>query len=197
MAYMEYTTLDDFKLFFPSTTLTDAQINALIARWSRLLDVELGDNIGEQTITKRMDGYGKAKLVMENKINSVSLVRYAIRKTWREVDVDYIDGVMVYLDEELPKGDNNVEITYTKWYTDLPADIQDFFHLYCQRLLNYESNIAGGGNGEVKTKKINGLSITYKTPSEIADSASKSGGGFSTAFAQILNKYKNFSLKVA
>jgi hypothetical protein len=61
-----------------------------------------------------MDGYGKEKLVMENRVTSVSLVRHVVRKAWYTIVVDRVDGVMVYLDDELPSGDQNVEITYTK-----------------------------------------------------------------------------------
>ena len=68
MAYMEYTTLSAFKTYFPSSGMTDSEISSFISRASRLLDAELGDNIGEQTITKRMDGYNKPKLVMENRV---------------------------------------------------------------------------------------------------------------------------------
>ena len=48
--------------------MTDSEISSFISRASRLLDAELGDNIGEQNITKRMDGYNKQKLVKENRV---------------------------------------------------------------------------------------------------------------------------------
>jgi len=41
-------------------------------------------------------------------------VRYCVRKTWYPVPVDHIDGVIVYLEESLPRGEQNIEITYTK-----------------------------------------------------------------------------------
>ena len=44
----------------------------------------------------------------------MTLVRYKKSKTWTTVTVDYFEGVMVYLESTLPRGDNNVEITYTK-----------------------------------------------------------------------------------
>jgi hypothetical protein len=114
MAYLKYTTLDALKAYIGNTSLTDDQLNALITRASKLLDSELGDNIGLQTITKRMDGYGKPKLVMENRVVSVDSVQYCIRKTWYPIDVDHINGVVVYLDTPLPIGEQNIEITYTK-----------------------------------------------------------------------------------
>lgn len=197
MAYMEYTTLSDFKTYFPNSGMTDEQISAFITRASKLLDAELGDNIWEQTITKRMDGYGKPKLILENRVTAVSLVRYKIRSYWTEVDVDYFDGAIVYLEQELPAGDNNVEITYTKGYTTLPTDIQDFFHLYCARLMQLDGFVAWAQPGEIKSKRINGLGITYKTPSEIADAQTSKDGIFATTFSNILDKYKNFSLKIA
>lgn len=197
MAYMEYTTLSDFKAYFPNTTLSDGQISAFIMRASKLLDAELWDNIGEQTITKRMDGYGKAKLIMENRITSVWYVKYKSRDAWFDVDLDFIDGAILHLEAEIPSWDKNVEIQYTKWYTELPTDIQDFFHLYCARLMQLDGYVSGSQPGEVKSKRINWLGITYKTPSEIADAETSKGGIFGITFVNILDKYKIFSLKIA
>lgn len=194
---MEYTTLSAFKIYFPNSGMTDPEISAFITRATSLLDAELGDNIWQVTRTKRMDGYGKPKLIMENRVTAVTSVRYKSRSAWFSVDVDYLDGVMVYLEKSLPIWDNNVEITYTKGYATLPSDIQDFFHLYCGRLLNLDGFVWGTKPWEIKTKKINGLSVTYKTPSEIADAQTSKWGIFATTFSKVLDKYKNFSIKIA
>ena len=76
MAYLEYTTLVQLKGYLPNTMLTDEQLTSLITRASRLLDSELGGNIGEQTITKRVDGYGKPKIILENTIQAVESIEY-------------------------------------------------------------------------------------------------------------------------
>lgn len=197
MAYMEYTTLSALKMFAPSTGLTDPQLSALITRGSLLLDAELWDNIGEQTLTKRMDGYGKPKIVMEAKVNSVTSVEYKESGSWYEIDVDFIDWPVVHLEEPAPKGDKNIRIVYVKGYTVLPTDIQAFFHTYLMRLLTLDKASTGATAGEVKSKSINGLSISYRTPWEIAESETSDGGAFSEAYKSILSKYKNFTWSIA
>ena len=76
MVYLEYTTVSRLKNYLANTTLTDEQLHSLIIRASRLLDNELGDNIGQQTITKRIDGYGKPKIVLENTVQTVESIEY-------------------------------------------------------------------------------------------------------------------------
>lgn len=197
MAYLKYTTLDALKAYMPTTTLTDDQLNELITRASKLLDSELGDNIWLQTITKRMDGYGKPKLVMENRVISVDSVKYYVRKTRYSIDVDHINGVVVYLEEPLPIGEQNIEITYTKGYESVPDDLQIFFLMYSMKLLSLDSYMLWNSNGEVVNKRIQGLSITYKTPSELIDHETTSWGIFEESFKNILDTYKNFTLSTA
>lgn len=197
MAYLQYTTLDALKAYIGTTWLTDDQLNTLITRASKLLDSELGDNIGLQTITKRMDGYGKPKLVMENRVVAVDSVQYCVRKTRYPIDVNHINGVVVYLEEPLPIGEQNVEITYTKGYESVPEDLQIFFLMYSMKLLSLDSYMLWNSNGEVVNKRIQGLSITYKTPSELIDHETTSWGIFEESFKNILDTYKNFILSTA
>ena len=197
MTYLKYTTLDALKGYIQDTSLTDDQLNQLITRASRLLDSELWDNIWLQTLTKRMDGYGKAKLVMENRIVSVDSVKYCIKKSRYSVDVSHINGVIVYLEESIPTGEENVEITYTKGYETVPNDLQIFFNMYSMKLLSLDSYMLWNSDGEVINKKIQGLSITYKTPSELIDQAMTSWGIFEESFKKILYRYKNFTLLTA
>lgn len=197
MAYLKYTTLDALKAYLPNTSLTDDQLDTLITRASKLLDSELGDNIWLQTITKRMDGYGKPKLVMENRVVSVESVSYCIRQTRYPVTVSHINGVVVYLEEPLPVGEQNIQITYTKGYETVPEDVQLFFHMYSVKLFSLDSYMTWDSNGEVVNKKIQNLSITYKTPSELIEQATTSWGIFEESFKNILDKYKNFTLSLA
>jgi hypothetical protein len=86
-----------------------------------------------------MDGYGKPKLVMENKVVSVASVSYCIRQSWFPVTVSHINGVIVYLEEAIPVGEQNIQITYTKGYETVPEDVQIFFHMYSMKLLSLDS----------------------------------------------------------
>jgi hypothetical protein len=90
-----------------------------------------------------------------------------------------------------------VRITYTKGYQIIPEDIQIFFHYYCVKLLSLDSYMQWNRNGEVVSKKINGLSISYKTPSEIIESLTTQWGVFEQSFKNILDTYKNFTLWIA
>jgi hypothetical protein len=86
-----------------------------------------------------MDGYGKPKLVMENRVVSVESVSYCIRQTRYPVTVSHINGVVIYLEEPLPVGEQNIQITYTKGYETVPEDVQLFFLMYSMKLLSLDS----------------------------------------------------------
>lgn len=194
MAYLEYTTVSRLRNYLPNTMLTDQQLSSLIIRASRLLDSELGDNIGQQTLTKRIDGYGKSKIILENTIQAVDSIEYYQQWSWRAVDVDHIQWSIIYTKQLLPSWDANIRITYTKWYATVPSDLEAFFHSYCVQLLSLDSYMQWDQHGEIVSKKINGLSISYRTPSEIIDGLTTQWGIFEQSFKNILDTYKNFSL---
>jgi hypothetical protein len=69
--------------------------------------------------------------------------------------------------------------------------------MYSMKLLSLDSYMLWNSNGEVVNKRIQGLSITYKTPSELIDQATTSWGIFEESFKNILDTYKNFTLSTA
>ena len=114
MAYLKYSTVEKLKAYLGNNSLSVDQLQDLIDRGSRLLDAELGDNIGETSKTKRVDGYGKPRIIMENTVNSVESVKYIINKQYTEIAVDFIDGAIIHLDSIAPVGERNIEVKYTK-----------------------------------------------------------------------------------
>lgn len=196
MAYMEYTTLADLKSALPNTGLTDPQLTALITRASLLLDAELWDNIGEQTLTKRIDWYGKAKVVMENNVNEVVTIEYKNGSGRSELTVDWIEWPVIYLEEIAPVGEKNIKVEYKKWYTVLPKDIQSFFHMYVGQMLIMEKWVNGSTQWELKSKSINGLHVSYRTPLEIAESMMWDNWAFAETYKKIVAKYKNFTFAI-
>jgi hypothetical protein len=69
--------------------------------------------------------------------------------------------------------------------------------MYSMKLLSLDSYMLWNSNGEVVNKRIQGLSITYKTPSELIDHETTSWGIFEESFKNILDTYKNFTLSTA
>ena len=197
MVYLAYTTVEKFKAYLPNTWLSDAELNTLITKASKLLDSELGGNIWIQSITRRIDGYGKAKIILENNIDTVESIDYHEQWTWRAVELDYIQWSIIYTKQLLPSGDTNIRITYTKWYTEVPDELEVFFHYYCAKLLSLDSYMQWDHHGETVSKKINGLSTSYKTPSQMIDALTTQWGVFEQSFRNILDTYKNFTLWIA
>lgn len=180
---MQYTTLDHLKTFLGiSGTDQDTELTALIEQATMLLDIEIGDNLGKKTVTRRVSGNESNRIIMENKINSVASIRYASGNG--SIEVDYIDGNIVYLTKESERGQNNIEITYEKGYDTVPVDLERFFQQYCKELLALKDS---SETEVVKSQSLGGgLSLTYFSPSELK--------GQLVDIDIILQKYKNFSV---
>lgn len=187
---MEYITLEKLKNFLQiSDNMDNAVLESIIKNVTAMIDLSLGDNIGEKEITRRVDGLGRDFLVMENKIQSVKSVKIA--KTGENVKVTEIDGCMVYLEGCVPNGKRNIEITYARGYRDIPDDIEIIALEYARKIWqkNFLQNPENLTKIE-KSKKIGDLQITYFSPSELSGDDTI----FAKNFEKIVQKYKNFSL---
>lgn len=147
---MEYTTLARLKTFLSITDTTqDTALTTLITQATALVDIELGDNLGTATVTRKMDGNETNRLIMENTVNTVTSVSDV--STGTVYTVDYIEGSIVYLERETAKGRKNIQITYSKGYATVPGDMERFFWQYCKELLT----IADSGDTEtVKSQSL-------------------------------------------
>lgn len=180
---MEYTTLERLKSFLTITDDSqDAELSELITQATALVDIELGDNMGTQTITRRVDGNGCERIIMENRINSVEYVKE--KPSDNEIAVDFVQGSSVYLDRATERGRKNIEIRYEKGYDDVPPDLERFFWHYCKELIAMAEET---GTEVVKSQSLGGgLSLTYFSPSELS--------GRLANFDGVLAKYRNFSI---
>lgn len=180
---MEYTTLSALKWFLGITGASeDASLAELITEATALVDIELGDNLAQVTKTRRIDGSGEPRIIMENTVNSVTSVINAV--TWYEYSSDFIEGKSVYFAESIPKWRKNIAITYSKGYATVPRDMERYFLHYCRELYTMASS---SELEQVKTQSLGGgLSLTYFSPSELM--------GRMVWLDSVIAKYKNFNI---
>lgn len=185
---MEYTTLPKLKTYLGVTdTSRDTELTALITTATALVDMELGYNLElDANVVIRVNGMGKNRVVLPQKVNSISLVQVKTTgtSTWRDIAVDFIDGLIVYLIEDVPNGAKNVALTCSRGYVETPLDFEMGFISYCSLLLQKQ---AQDTEGQIQNKKLDGLSISYFGPSEFA------GNDDIVGFKKLLKHYKSFS----
>lgn len=183
-----YTTLAKLKDFLWVTgTEDDEKYEELIELATELIDTELWENLEIRTKTRRIDGSGTCRVIMENRVNSVVFIRDF--RTQSAYTVDFIDGAIIYLTSVVERGQKNIEISYVMWYATVPVDFERYFHHYCKELLNDQEQ--SDDTEVVKTKKLWDLSVTYFSPSELASNGSILG---KPEMERILKKYKNFTI---
>lgn len=185
---MDYTTVANLKSYLGITdTSRDAELTALIATAKSLVNIELGYDLTlNAAVVIRVNWMGKNRVVLPQKVNSVSKVevRDTGSNTWRELTVDFLDGIVLYLLEDIANGVQNVRITCSRGYAEVPADFERGFISYCAQLLQKQ---AQDTEGQIQNKKLDGLSITYFAPSEFEGNADLVG------FQKLLKHYKSFS----
>ncbi len=182
---MEYTTVEHLKNFLgiaADDETKDDDLQALITQATALVDVELGDNLEEVTNTRRIDGNGVDRIIMENVVTAVASVN--VLPESYEIPVDFIESSVIYLTENTPRGRRNIEITYTKGYTEVPDDMERFFLQYCRELYNMQSS---ADTEVVKSQSLGGgLSLSYFSPSELQERM--------VQLDSVIQKYKNFNI---
>ncbi len=166
----------------------DESLKALIETATELIDTDLGENLETRTKTRRIDGGGNIRIIMENRINTVLYVKDF--RTGFLYTVDFIDGYMIYLTTELERGMKNIEVSYTMGYDSVPKDFERYFLEYCKEL--YRRDQITSDTDVVKTKKLGDLSVTFFSPSELVKSGSSDLD--SPDMEKIIAKYKHFSI---
>lgn len=181
---MFYTDTDALKSFLNITDMSqDDYLETLIEQATALVDIELGDNLGKKTFTRRVDGNGTDRIIMENSINSVTSVKIA-REDY-PIEVEFIEGSTIHLMDAAPRGTKNIEVVYEKGYDTVPPDFSRFFLEYCRELYNMQKEAS---TQVVKSKKLGDLSLTFFAPSELTDEK------FLADLSIVIRKYKNFNL---
>jgi len=189
---MLYTDIETLKTHLGiECSYDDENLKALIETATELIDTDLWENIWIRTKTRRIDGTGNIRIIMENRVNTVISVKDT--RTGYAYTVDFIDWYMIYLTTELERGMKNIEVSYTMGYNTVPKDFERYFLEYCKEL--YQRDKIKNDTDVVKTKKLGDLSVTFFSPSELV----KYGSSVldSPDMEKIMNKYKNFSIYTA
>lgn len=196
---LKYTTLATLKTFLGITgTDQDAALQELIDTGTDLLDLDLGENLGQVTKTRRVDGTGTNRIFLEREPSAVSSMSSTTDGgySWSGIDLeaDPIEGYAVFAATIIPKGTRNIKVTYTVGYSSVPADLEEFFLNYVRTLKTTREAIAAGKDPfqKVKSKKIEGLQVTYFSPSELSDGLGQSDP-FAPLYQNIVNKYRVFN----
>lgn len=186
-----YITVEELKSFITNTSLDDSQLELIIKTAEELINIELWDSIYFKTVIRRVDWNWNNVLLLENKIKEIEYIKLKLYNWYTNLVLDYIDWNKVFLEKRIPAGRWNVEIKYTKWYELIPEDFKQFMLFYCKTLVDiYEQKtIDNLNNKEIKSKRLESLSIEYFSPTEL-----KSNKVFQINFDNILRKYKNFNL---
>jgi hypothetical protein len=129
---------------------------------------------------------------LENEIKEVDDVEYTLNNWYsrESVEVDYVDWFVIYTKTIIPRGYKNIKVTFKKWFATVPKDIETFFMKYVWKLI--EQQKPATSNQEIKSKKIDGLSVSFFGPDELANR----DGAFAVDYEVIKNKYRVFSFHV-
>ena len=187
---MQYTTLSTLKDFLWVTDNSrDTELTNRITIMSDILSMELWQDLTKWTVTKRYDGFGSNKIVLETVVNEVQKIEYTTNNGYNRNEAEYShhDWYIVYTRSPLPRGSQCVKVTFEKWYDVVPPDLEQFFLRYVKVATEQEQS--SQAEKDIKTKKLDGLSITYFWPWEIAER----NKAFWVDYDAIKNKYKVFS----
>lgn len=186
---MEYTTLTNLKSYLRITDSSrNTELTSLIATATQLVDIELWYNLTlNNALQVVVNGMGKNRVVLPQKVNSVSKieVRDSGNSTWSEIAVDFLDGLVLYVLQNISPGVKNVRVTCSRGYDSVPADFERWFISYCAQLLQKQDQDT---EGQIHNKKLDGLSITYFGPSDFAGNDE----GL-VNFRRLITHYKSFS----
>lgn len=189
---MLYTTLPKLKEYLgiqPTDASQDAILTEMIMVCSEMLSLELWVDLSESEITKRYDGTWTRRIPLEKNISSIIEVKEKNRYWDSILNVDFFEDCILYTKEIMPKGMKNISIKYKRWYAEVPKEIEHFFLQYLKEYKNSYNQVANNDSKEIKTKTLDGLSITYFGPWEL----STVNQDFKVSWDRIFKKYRNFN----
>lgn len=186
---MEYCTLDELKTYLWITDISqNNNLSSLIKTLTSIIDIEIWWNLWIQTIERRVSGNGSNRIILEwwiNTVNFVYLYNSYIWDDYTQINVNFIDWHIIYVDRNLQKWNKNIKISYTRWYASVPDDLKRFFLYYCKEIIDIEN-----GKNLVSNKKIEWLSVSYFSPGELNEVTKDKKF---MDLSAILKKYKNFT----
>lgn len=191
MANSIYVTVAKLKTHLGITgTDQDTYLQNMINRATAVIDIELWAPLHERTLTYRVDWMWGRRIVLKHNPKAIQLVEVRQHdNTRKEIEYDFVDWFVVYLIDKVDRGTKNVRVTYDVWYADgeIPLDFEQFFLRYVSEMI--QTNLPNSEDKEIKTKKLDGLSITYFSPNELWDK----NKDFATDYWLIKQKYSTFS----
>lgn len=182
---MEYTTLDELKIYlWIDDTTHDVALWKLIKRVSIQFDRYLWRNLWIEEYTEYIDLYNDNLIIVWNwPITEVVNIEDI---DWNYIDHKRINGNLVFLEENYAW---TLKIIYKAWYASLDdiLDIEQACLEVCNDLWNNTPTTENDSN--VKTKKIESLSISYFSKEEMRK--------WTINWRETLDNYKTFSPLIA
>ncbi|PZM85066.1 hypothetical protein DLH72_02190 [Candidatus Gracilibacteria bacterium] len=193
---MDYTNISSLKRKLgvsSDNTEFDDELSFLIKKATNMINSTIGQSLEKRKIIERVDGTGNKKIYLKNKANDIVRI---FDKNGKNFDLDFLDGYIVYLSNNVPKGEKNIIVEYEFGFDETPFEIEEICLDLCVIFAD-ENNIKGQNSENIidkniKTKKLGELMITYFGDTERTVLSSKEALSPAKNVLQVLNKYKPF-----
>lgn len=169
---MLYTDIDTLKLYLGIDVADyDDALTNIIQVVCDQIDAYIGYNLEKVTKTERYSTNGSPIIYLKRKpiTNVVSITEDDTVYTSADI-MNFYEWSMIVCKRKLNAGILNIAVTYEAWYDDVPLDVQSLCHQLCSKL--WKSDKTHGwvdiDENDIKTKSMDGLSITYVSGADIA-----------------------------
>lgn len=192
---MKYTTLDKLKDFlWISDNNFDEKLEKIIDRATDMINSTIWQSLEKQILTERVNWNWNNKIYLKNKANKILKIS---DKTWKKIEVDFIDWYIIFLENNAQKWEKNILVEYEFWFDKTPADVEEICLDLCV-IFSSEKNISWENSENIvekniKTKKLWELMITYFWDSEKKFLSSKEALSPAKNILKTLEKYKKFT----
>lgn len=194
---MDYTSLSSLKrkLWVSSeNTEFDPELLFLIKKATNMINSTIWQSLEKRNLLEVVNGNGNKKIYLKNKASEIIKV---FDKSWKKIEVDFVDWYIVYLKNNVPKAEKNVMVEYVFGFDEIPFEIEEICLDLCVIFAD-ENNIKWENSENIidkniKTKKLGELMITYFSADEKNFLNSKEVLSPAKNILQILEKYKKFT----
>ena len=194
---MDYTSLSSLKrkLWVSSeNTEFDSELLFLIKKATNMINSTIWQSLEKRNLLEVVNGNGNKKIYLKNKASEIIKV---FDKSWKKIEVDFVDWYIVYLKNNVPKAEKNVMVEYVFGFDEIPFEIEEICLDLCVIFAD-ENNIKWENSENIidkniKTKKLGELMITYFSADEKNFLNSKEVLSPAKNILQILEKYKKFT----
>lgn len=193
---MEFVTLDTLKNILAIADDThNSTLEKIIDDTNTLISEKVGD-ISYREHTERVDGNGNSKIYLKrisDKIISVTADN-------QDVEVDFIDGYIIYLKKNFPKKKKSIVVRYMAGYKNPPAELTEIAKNISREIVaeNFSDIVKKDSAlpNTIKQKQLGDLSITYFSNSEMRKNSKNALVGLDgngEQLEKIFAKYRTFS----